>query len=55
MFAGGFNEVVESTVWMSEDDPDAFNLFLEWLYAGRLSPPNMANDTLKSGPLWERI
>jgi hypothetical protein len=50
MFSGGFKEVIESTVRMPEDDPDAFDLFMEWIYAGRLNPPDVDKHTPKSGP-----
>lgn len=32
---GGFNEAITSTVELDEDHPQAFQLFVHWLYAGR--------------------
>lgn len=37
MFNGGFKEAVEQAATLPVDDPDAFDLFLEWIYTGRLS------------------
>jgi len=55
MFSSDFKEVVESTVRMPEDDPDVFNLFVQWLYAARLCVPDMTKNTATSGPMWTRF
>ena len=55
MFASGFKEVIEKTVRMPEDDPDAFNQFLEWFYKGALQPVNIAKETRDGGPLFNRV
>lgn len=38
MFNGGFKEAQEQYANLPDDDPDAFGLFLEWLYVGRIPP-----------------
>ncbi|TVY49193.1 Actin-binding protein [Lachnellula occidentalis] len=38
MFSGGFKEASEQAAKMPDDDPGTFGLFLEWLYAGRITP-----------------
>lgn len=53
--SGGFKEAIENTVRMPEDDPDAFNLFVEWLYMGRLQPVNIDKHTTTGGPIFDRI
>ena len=55
MFSGDFKEVIESAVRMPEDDADAFDLFVQWLYSGRLEYPDMALNTSTSGPMWNRF
>lgn len=40
MFNGGFREASDQLAKLPEDDPEAFNVFLEWLYTSRLTQPN---------------
>lgn len=47
MFNGGFLETTEQAAKLPEDDPDAFGLFLGWLYVGRLTPMPPTDDAPK--------
>lgn len=38
MFNGGFKEATDSTAHFPEDDIDAWELLVQWLYQGRLTP-----------------
>jgi hypothetical protein len=55
MFGNGFKETVEKSAELPEDDPQAFDCFLHWLYVGTLSSINMAKSFPTSGQLWDRI
>jgi hypothetical protein len=56
MLQGPFKEAVEHTVRLPEDDPDAFGLFLEWVYGGGLlQPADMKKHTSTNGPIFDRV
>ncbi|EKD16219.1 uncharacterized protein L3040_009541 [Drepanopeziza brunnea f. sp. 'multigermtubi'] len=35
-FRGGFAETTEKSIWLEDDDPEIFKLFVEWLYGSDL-------------------
>ena len=39
MFNGSFKEAETQQASLPEDDPEAFSIFLEWLYSGSILPP----------------
>ena len=55
MFNGGFKESSERCAELPEDDPEAFNLFVEWLYTDRLTDFGPCNkntkDRILTGPI----
>jgi hypothetical protein len=55
MFRTGFQEALNKSAELPEDDPQAFDCFLRWLYAGTLPLIDMAKSFPTSGPLWDRI
>ena len=55
MFSSGFKEVIDSTIRMPEDDPDVFDMFVQWVYERRLDTADMTKHTPKSGPLGLRF
>lgn len=44
MFNGGFQEATKQAATLPEDNPEVFDLLLEWVYTGRLSPVSSTND-----------
>ncbi|KAI9797577.1 MAG: hypothetical protein M1835_007841 [Candelina submexicana] len=38
-FSGDFKESEERALYLPDDDPTAFELFIHWLYTGRLDEP----------------
>ncbi|KAL9032777.1 MAG: hypothetical protein Q9180_006312, partial [Flavoplaca navasiana] len=44
-FNGNFAESATNTVSLIEDDPDAFKLFVQWLYSGELALGELASDS----------
>ncbi len=55
MFNGNFQEAINKSVHLPEDDPEAFDSFLRWAYGSVLDEPNMEESKQDSGPLWDRI
>ncbi|KAE8449972.1 hypothetical protein EG329_007111 [Mollisiaceae sp. DMI_Dod_QoI] len=51
MFLGGFKEAIEHTARLPDDDPDVFDLFLDWLYRGDLHPADMSKQPPASSPV----
>lgn len=44
MFNGGFREASDQIAELPEDDPEAFHVFLEWLYTSRITQPTNLNE-----------
>lgn len=49
MFNGGFTEAASKSAELPEDDPDAFDSFLIWLYHDRLTEVDLAVDLANKG------
>lgn len=55
MFTGVFKEGQEQAAHLVEDDVDAFNLFVEWLYMDRFRPLDFSKHSFASGPIFDRV
>lgn len=57
MLTGGYKETQDQEASLEEDDPDAFDLFVQWLYKDRLLPIDVSKQTpdLDCGPFFDLI